>query len=419
MRLRFLVGALLAIASCRTPDYDAVQLNRLDGVIEAAIRNGDTPGAVARVWHRGDVIYDKSFGYRATWPRREAMTPDTIFDMASLTKVMATATSTMILVEEGRLSLTDRVSDYLEDFTDGREGCQKPPEESQVESLKSQKKPNRGKEELPVYDKDCVTILHLLTHYSGLRPDVDLDEYWSGYEEAIRLGHEEILESQPGDEFVYSDINYFMLAEIVRVVSGKRIDEFSRERIFQPLGMVDTGFLPDSEQRSRIAPTERRVHHDRWAPDAESGEIMRGRVHDPTTDRMGGVAGHAGLFSTIGDTLRFTRMILNGGDLDGVRILSPLGVRAMTTPQSPPGQHDLRGLGFDINSRFSTNRGDLFPVGSFGHTGFTGTSLWIDPESETIVLLFTSRLHPDGEGNVVSLRKKVASVVAASLRSFE
>jgi len=352
--------------------FSSNRLARLDGVIEEAIANKETPGAVVAVIRNGKIVYRKAYGNRAIVPEKEPMTLDTIFDMASLTKVMATATSIMLLVEEGKLSLTDRVVDYIPEFK--------------------------------AHDKESITLKQLLTHFSGLRPDLDLDDPWSGYDTAIRLACGEKLVAEPGERFIYSDINYFLLSEVVRRVTGQYIDEFSTERIFKPLGMHDTSFRPPVHLAPRIAPCDRR-----------NGRIMRGEVNDPTTFRMGGVAGHAGLFSTIDDTAIWAQMILQGGEFDGVRILSPLSVLKMTTPQSPPGQFDWRGFGFDIETRFSTNRGDLYPVGSFGHTGFTGTSFWLDPFTDSIVLLFTNRLHPDGKGSVVSLRKKVASVVAGAL----
>ncbi len=348
------------------------RLARLDGVIERAIEKGEAPGAVALVARRGRIVYEKAFGDRARTPAGEPMTLDTVFDMASLTKVMATATSVMVLVERGEIALSDRVTRYIPEFG--------------------------------AHDKGRLTLLELLTHYSGLRPDVDLDTDWSGYDTAIALACDEKLAAEPGSRFVYSDINYFVLSEVVRRVGGARIDEFSAREIFGPLGMNDTTFNPPPEWRGRIAPSEVR-----------DGRMLRGEVHDPTTHRMGGVAGHAGLFSTARDTAVFAQFVLNGGEYGGTRVLSPLAIRRMTSNQAPPGMTEWRGLGFDIRSRFSTNRGDLFPVGSFGHTGFTGTSLWIDPLTETFVVLMSSRLHPDGKGNVVGLRKRVASVVAAAL----
>jgi CubicO group peptidase (beta-lactamase class C family) len=300
------------------------------------------------------------------------MTEDTIFDVASLTKPVATATSIMLLVEDGKLSLSDTVAAFLPDFAS--------------------------------HEKGAVTLLQLLTHYSGLRPDLDLDEPWSGYETAVSKACAEKLVALPGERFIYSDINYLVLGEVVRLVGGRQISDFVRERVFVPLNMVDTGFLPSPEMMSRIAPSERR-----------NDRIIRGEVHDPTAFRMGGVAGHAGLFSTADDLAIYAQALLNGGIHSAVRILSPLSVVKMSTPQSPPEAAAWRGVGFDIRSPFSHNRGDLLPVGSFGHTGFTGTSLWIDPFTETFVVILTNRLHPDGKGNATPLRRRVASVVAASL----
>ena len=351
----------------------ADRLIYLDEVLQKAVADGDIPGGVALVARYGKTVYRKAFGLRVAPPHAEKMTVDTIFDVASLTKVMATAPAIMVLVEEGKVALTDPVGQYLPKFSSGG-------------------------------NKDAVTVGHLLTHYSGLRPYFDLEEQWQGYEMGIRKAEQEEPVVPPGQHFIYSDINYILLAEIVREISGQFLDTFATERIFRPLGMHDTRFLPDSSQRHRLAPTE-----------DQEGTMLRGQVHDPTAQKMGGRAGHAGLFSTVDDTAAYTQMILNGGTHRSARILSPLTVLAMTTPQSPPGKPDWRGLGFDIRSPFGTSRGDLFPVGSFGHTGFTGTSFWIDPFSQTVVILFTNRLHPDGQGNVVSLRKRVASVVASSL----
>ena len=348
------------------------RLSRIDGIVHSAIERNEVPGAVVLVMRRGKIVYRKAFGDRAQVPVREPMTEDTIFDLASLTKVMATATSIMILVEDGRVSLSDPASNYLPRFA----------------------KHNKG----------SITLLQLLTHYSGLRPDLDLNDPWQGYETAMERVYREQLLVLPGEKFIYSDINYLILAEIVRQVTEEPLQVFSSRRIFKPLGMSETGFMPSSELQVRIAPTEFR-----------EGRMLRGEVHDPTASRMGGVAGHAGLFSTPDDTALYAQMILNRGRYRGVRILSPLSVLKMSTPQSPDGEQDWRGIGFDIRTPLSANRGDLFPIGSFGHTGFTGTSLWIDPYNEVVVLIFTSRLHPDGQGNVTSLRKRVASVVAASL----
>ncbi len=348
------------------------RLKRLDEVLRTAIGEKEIPGAVVLVAREGRVVYRKAFGHRALLPNEKPMLIDTIFDVASLTKVLVTAPSIMILVEEGKLSLTDPVSKYLPRFSQ--------------------------------YGKHRVTILQLLTHYSGLRPTLEGNPTWSGYEEAVRLALRERLITSPGKKFIYSDINYMVLGELVQRVSEQSLDQFAQERIFAPLGMADTHFSPASELMERIAPTEMRA-----------GDMLQGTVHDPRASRMGGCAGHAGVFSTADDTARFAQMILDGGTYRGNRVLSPLSVLQMTSPQSPPSEESLRGLGFDIGSPFSTPRGDLFPRGSFGHTGFTGTSLWIDPFTKTFVILFTSRVHPRGKGKVVALRKRVASVAAASI----
>ena len=350
----------------------AERLENLDEVIRTAIGRKEIPGAVVVVGREGRVVYRKAFGHRALVPDKKPMLIDTIFDVASLTKVLVTAPAIMILVEEGRLSLTDPVSKYLPKFSQ--------------------------------YGKQRVNVLQLLTHYSGLRPTLNGNLAWSGYDGAIRLALRERLVSTPGKRFVYSDINYIVLGELIQRVSDQPLDQFSQERIFLPLSMTDTRFNPTLELKERIAPTEPR-----------KGTMLQGTVHDPTASGMGGQAGHAGVFSTADDTARFAQMILDGGALGGNRILAPLSVMQMTSPQSPHSDESLRGIGFDIGSPFASLRGDLFPKGSFGHTGFTGTSLWIDPLTGSFVVLFTNRVHPRGNGNVVNLRKRIASVVAASI----
>jgi CubicO group peptidase (beta-lactamase class C family) len=363
---------MLTFSRAEEVGISSERLSRIDAVVYSAIKKNEVPGAVILVTRRGKIVYRKAFGDRSLVPAVESMTVDTIFDMASLTKVMVTATSIMILVEEGKIALTDSASEYLPRFAR--------------------------------YGKGAITLLQLLTHHSGLRPDIDLDDSWQGYASALERVYREQLLVLPGKKFVYSDINYLVLAEIIQRISGKSLHEFSSERIFKPLGMLETGFMLPHKLHFRVAPTEFR-----------EGKLLRGEVHDPTAFRMGGEAGHAGLFSTPGDTAIYAQMILNQGSYGGVRILSPLSVLKMTTSQSPVGSENWRGVGFDIRTSLSTNRGDLFPIGSFGHTGFTGTSFWIDPSSEVAVLVFTSRLHPDGQGNVTPLRKRIASVVAASL----
>jgi len=345
----------------------------LDAIVEKAVEDGDIPGAVLLIGQPGRVLHRKAYGRRSLVPRKERMTVDTIFDAASLTKVVATAPSIMKLFEQGRLRLNDRVTDYLPEFQGG---------------------------------ESDITIRHLLTHYSGLRPDLDLEPKWKGYETGVRLALVDEPVAEPGERFLYSDINFILLGEIVRRVSGQPLPEFARTHFFGPLGMRDTMFQPPKKLRRRIAPTEK-------VP--EFRLPLRGIVHDPTARNMGGVAGHAGLFTTADDLARFAEMLLGLGSRGNVRVLQPLTVRKMITPQSPADKAILRGAGWDIDSPFSTNRGELFPLGSYGHTGFTGTSLWIDPVTHTYVILMTNRVHPHGDGSVVSLRTRVATVTAAAL----
>lgn len=345
----------------------------LDRVIEEAIARDQIPGAVLLVGQDGQILHHKAYGSRALVPRREPMTLDTIFDCASLTKVVATTTSIMQLVEQGRVRLNDRVTEYLPEFQGG---------------------------------DSPITVRSLLTHFSGLRPDVDLKPEWSGYETGIRLALVDQPRHPPGARFVYSDINFVLLGEIVRRVTGKMLPDFARETIFQPLGMRDTTFQPPPAWKARIAPTEI----------VERGrEPLRGVVHDPTTRFMGGVAGHAGLFSTADDLAKFARMMLNRGELNGVRVVQSRTVEAFTAPQTPPNQPVLRGFGWDIDSPFSGPRGELFPLGSFGHTGFTGTSMWIDPVTRTYVILMANSVHPRVRRNITPLRGKVATAVAAAI----
>lgn len=401
------------------PDKVAVsaeKLQAIDGEVESEIKQHHLPGAVVLVARNGGVVWRKAYGARALEPAREAMTADTIFDLASLTKVVATATSIMILVERGKVRLSDPLSNYIPEIKgEGRER---------------------------------ITIELLLTHRAGYAPDFDLRERWSGYDAAIKRLASEPLRNPPGAKFVYSDINYIALGEVVHRVSGLTLDQFAQQNIFQPLGMRDTSFRPlmpsrtptvrkgslvtsrslpngrgsaSAKLRARIAPTEQRRGQlsylgdkpDHSATDAD--HWLRGEVHDPTSYRMGGVAGHAGLFSTADDLAIYCQMILNGGEYRGVRILSPLTVAEMTRPRLVTEALGTRGLGWDINTSFSSNRGDLFPLGSFGHTGFTGTGFWIDPASNMFVVFLSNRVHPDGKGDVAALRGRVASIAAGAV----
>ena len=307
---------------------------------------------------------------------------DTIFDLASLTKVVATTPSVMMLVEQGRIRLTDPVASFIPEFAK--------------------------------YGKDRITVRDLMTHMSGLRPDVDLGDPWVGSQEAIRLATEEVLTQPPGRRFVYSDINYFLLAEIVSRVTKQPFAEFVQQHLFKPLGMRDTMFTPPAALLPRIAPTQPCTPYG-WPCEGPDMKMLRGVVHDPTARRMGGVAGHAGLFSTAADLTIYARMLLGGGAVGATRVLAPLTVARMTSPATPAGEPNVRGLGWDLDSSYSANRGELLPLGSFGHTGFTGTSIWVDPATRVFVIFLSNRVHPDGRGDVTPLRARVATIVGSAL----
>lgn len=373
--MRRLLLAWIAANACAQTFSGAAALQ---SITDEAIRDGYIPGAVIVVGHNGRIVHRQAYGDRALVPQREAATVDTIYDVASLTKVIATTPAIMKLVEQGKLRLAEPVTTYLPEFQGG---------------------------------KSEITVRDLLTHMSGLRPDLDLEPAWSGYSTGIRKALVDKPADPPGTRFVYSDINFELLGEIVRRLSRKPLDEFAREQIFEPLGMRDTMFLPLRSQVSeallaRIAPTE---------IDAATGRPFRGVVHDPTARYMGGVAGHAGLFSTADDVAKFAQMMLGMGQLGGVRLFSPLTVARFTSPATPAGQPVVRGLGWDIDSPYSSNRGDLYPAGGYGHTGFTGPALWVDPSTRSFVVIMTNRNHPRGGRSINTWRSRVASVVAAAV----
>lgn len=369
------VSAIAAPAPRHRPRAARLNWSRVGDVVHQAINDNELPGAVVIVGHNGHIVYRKAFGDREVEPRHEKMTVGTIFDCASLTKVVATSPAVMQLVEEGKIRLNDPVSKYLTAF--GTNG------------------------------KQWITVRELLTHYSGLQPDLPLSPAWTGRDTALRMIDGLKPQFAPGSHFQYSDLNFIVLAELVRHVTGEPIDRYALGHIWQPLGMTHTRYLPPASWRPRIAPTEY---------DRADHEWLRGVVHDPTARAMGGVAGNAGMFSTAGDLAKYAQMMLNGGrGSDGARVLTGLAVAKMTTPQSPFNIPDARGLGWDLDSPFSTNRGELLPVGSYGHTGFTGTSVWIDPYTRTYVIILSNAVHPSGRPPVISLRDRVATTVAAIL----
>ena len=364
------VGGLSLAAVDGTKPAVAVssRLGVIDGIVLEAIRDEQIPGAVVLVGHDGQVVYRKAFGERSLEPRREPMSVDTIFDLASLTKVIATTTAVMQLMEKGRIRVNEPVSKYIPEFAEN------------------------GKEE--------ITIRELLTHYSGLPEGLDLTQPWEGRETALRMAYAEKPIYAPGSHFLYSDVDFIVLGGLVERVSGMSLSAYCQNNIFTPLKMTHTRFLPPAAWLPKIAPTQYDEHD----------KMLRGVVHDPTVRRMGGVAGQAGLFSTADDMAKFAQSLLGGST-----ILSPLTIEKMTTPQQPPTSQVLRGFGWDIDSPYSSNRGDLLPVGSFGHTGFTGTSLWIDPTTRTYIIVLSNAVHPRGKGNAIALRSKIATAVAAAL----
>ncbi len=365
------LAALISVAALaqQAPASGDAMAGALDAAMQAAIRGGMIPGGVLIVGHDGRVVHRKAYGDRAVIPTREPMTVDTIFDIASLTKVVATTPAIMRLFEQGKIRMTDPVTAYLPEFQGGHSD---------------------------------ITVRDLMTHFSGMRPDLDLEPAWSGYEEGIRRALIDKPINPPGTRFEYSDINFELLGEIVKRLSGKPLDEFAREQIFEPLGMRETTFRPPEAWRARIAPTE---------VDAKTKIPIRGTVHDPTARFMGGVAGHAGVFSTADDLAKYAEALLSGGG----GVFSALAIERFTTPNSPPDQPVLRGLGWDIDSGYSAPRGELFPLGSYGHTGFTGTSMWLDPASHTYVILLTNSVHLAPGRNINPIRSKVATIAAEFL----
>ena len=344
-------------------------LRQIDSAIEEAIAAKKLPGGVLRIEHEG-AVYQRAYGDRALVPKVERMTANTIFDVASITKVVATAPSIWLLIQRGKIALDAPAATYLPEIADR-----------------------------------TITIRHLLTHTSGLRPDVDLTPEWNGYDEGVRLALAETPRNRPGVVFRYSDINYILLGEIVRRVSGEPLDVFANKNIFEPLKMKDTGFRVverSSSKTRRLGDSETRVAPTEQMPEG----MLRGVVHDPTARRMGGVAGHAGLFSTTADLAKFARAVLNG----------TMFPRAMTEVASPKGVAVVRAAGFDIDSGYSRPRGDLFPFGSYGHTGWTGGFFWIDPGSRTFYIFLSNRVHPDGKGSVTALQRRLGTLVAQSLK---
>ncbi len=362
-------GSPLVEATPLSMQMDETSLARIDEVVTEGIRARRYPGAVVLVGRHGQIAYFRAFGDRRVIPTREPMARDTLFDIASLTKAIATAPAIMQLSETGKLSLTARLGDLIP-------AC-------------------------ALADRRGITVRQLLAHDSGLRAIFSsaLQRRISGYDDAVGLACVESMAFLPGVRFRYSDLNYILLGDIVRRASGEAFDVYVHRHILEPLGMHATFFNPPAAMAAHTA----------------AGDVRGGNAQDGIAVRMGGVSGHSGLYSTAADLARFSAMLLNDGEWNGTRIVSRESVRLMTTAVARHGR-DTRGLGFDLATGFSGSRGDLYPCDSFGHTGYSGVSIWLDRRTDSFVIILTNRLHPDGRGDVRELRARVATLAATSIR---
>jgi uncharacterized protein YbbC (DUF1343 family)/CubicO group peptidase (beta-lactamase class C family) len=381
-----IIYAGLPHAAPEDAGMDSGHLARIDSIVAEGLAEKRMPGCVVCVGRRGKIVMLKAYGKKQLQPSELPMTIDTVFDMASITKPVATATSVMLLLERGQLKLGQRVSSIIPEFA--------------------------------ANEKDQITIFDLLTHQSGLLPDNAVGDYENGREAAIQKICDLKLQAPTGTRFIYSDVNFILLGEIIRRLSGQSVHEFSQANIYWPLGMKETGYLPSDALKARAAPTEQR-----------DGKWIQGEVHDPRAHLLGGVAGHAGLFSTAEDLAIYAQMMIGDGQYNGVRILAPQTVASMTrgykilggsrsTMEGVPPNPSvyLRGLGWDKRSGYSINRGELMTDAAFGHGGFTGTVLWVDPELELFVIFLSNRVHPDGKGLVNPLAGRIGTVAAGAIR---
>jgi CubicO group peptidase (beta-lactamase class C family) len=389
--------AAISLAGCALPangqqsaSLHAGRLAEIDVAIQAVVAGHKTPGAVFWLGH-GDQTYQQAYGRVGYETDAAAVTLDTLFDAASLTKVIATAPSVLILAQEGRLDLEAPLVRYFPECANG--------------------------------GKEGITLRHLLTHTSGLPPSLPAKPAWHGDEAAHTLACNQAVGAAPGTQFRYSDINYVLLGQLVHRISGLPLNEFAQQRIYAPLKMADTGFLPLRRfAAARIAPTQKgmlagdgKTLHDDLAP----GQALQGVVHDPTARRMDGVAGSAGLFTDARDLARYARMLLGGGELEGARVFSPASVRLLTSVQSPAAVTARRAMGMDIDSPFSRPRGSLFPLGSYGHTGFTGCVLWVDPFSKTFYVFLSNRVYPVDGSNILPLYSVLGTLSAQAVADFD
>lgn len=360
----------LPVAAPEAVGMNTQTLTAIDGEVEQEIAANRLPGAVVMIGRDGRIAFFKAYGNKQLEPEKVPMTTDTVFDMASITKPVATATSVILLVEQGKLRIADRVAQHIPEFAQN--------------------------------GKELITVRQLLIHQSGLIADNALADYADGPERALERVLALRPQNEPGTKFTYSDMNFVVLGELVKRLSGKNVHEFSREQIFAPLGMTETGYLPPEELRARAAPTEQRDGH--W---------MRGEVHDPRAFRLGGIAGHAGLFSTATDLAVYAQMMLERGSYASVRILKPSTVDLMT--RGVPVSSGQRALGWDMRTRFSINKGTTMSSAAYGHGGFTGTGLWIDPQLDLFVIFLSNRVHPNGKGLVNPLIGRIGTIAANAI----
>ena len=366
------VAALLlllpTIVAAQPFDFAAV-----DDAVQTVLATGEMPGAVVLIGQGDEILYHRAFGWRSLVPDRVPMTADTIFDIASLTKPLGTAVAVMALVERGAVKLDAPIGRYLKEF--------------------------RAKA------FDGVTVRRVLTHSAGL-PGFPKDKLVArGFPGAAAALAREKLDYPPGSGFQYSDTGFILLGELVRRVSGQPLDQYLERLIFRPLGLVDTSFHPKAPHLPRVAPTE-----------FHNGRLLQGAVHDPRARALGGVAGHAGMFSTAADVARLCRMLLNGGAFDGRRLMKPTTIQLMWS-RSQEGR-GTRALGWDMTSPYATIAAPFFPAGSVGHTGFTGTSVWLDPSTRSYVVILTNRVHPNGGSSAAIRELRVRTMAAAGAALF-
>lgn len=353
----------------------ALDFGEIDALVEQAVRDGKTPGAVVVVGRHDRILHRRAYGERAVLPARQEMTLDTIFDLASLTKPLVTATLAAWLIDRGDLQLTDRVSQHLPRFSG--------------------------------HGKETITVEQLLLHTSGLPPSNPLKEYRHGRDKARARAIGSVLEAYPGRRFIYSDVGYIVLGSLIERITGESLDATARRVLWGPLGMKDTRYCRRLCESPRIAPTE--------LAGGRHTSPIRGEVQDPRAYYLGGVAGHAGLFSTVDDLSRFAQMLLSKGELDGKRILSSEAVSHFTEPRNMPGG-GVRSLGWDVLSTYSKARGVSLSERAFGHGGYTGTSFWVDPDLDLFVIVLSNRNHPFGTGNVLRLQGTIADAAVHAVQ---